>query len=593
MRFVRPFSAKVSLIAMLAMSALTATSARANVLDQVPEDALLVLKFKNLDQVSQKVAKVAKTLGLDQQEPKLADPLGALMEESGLSAGLNRGGDLALAFLDPEKTGGNPDRSVVVLVPTSDYKAFLGNFDAPVETAGVTKAKPKKGGEEVFIANWGAYAAVTPNQQILGKKPTGMKLAGFSAKESDAKDVLMYTNIKAVRGKLLPELKNGREQMLAQIKQGLNDEGAGKFVPLANAAANTLVNIAEQFLTDAHSGTISLNLTDGGINATVAADFEPTSYIGKMALQTKPAAGSLLAGLPDRKYFFFGGGSSDPEMTGKVIADLLDPVIKEMGAIPEAAKFATALEAAKKSYATTSGWSIGYVAPTGALGQESVIQQVSVIRGDSKTILEGQRTVMGAMTDFMKMLPQQEGQSVSFEMKPGAKTVAGVQFDAFETKMKFPEDDPQAAQAQQMIALIYGPAGMSGVLGAVDAKTVVAVQGGSDELIADLVTASKANADTLSALAAVRAVSAELPKNRTMEMYLDLGTLVNTGVRYAKGFGLPVNVKMPADLPPIGMSGGADTTAIRVDVHVPTKLLEGIMSAYLQAQKEMQGGNDL
>ncbi|QOV91001.1 hypothetical protein [Humisphaera borealis] len=592
MRFVRPFAARVSLLAALTLALFTTASVQAQVLDQVPEDALLVFKVKSMDQLSQKIAKLAKTLGLDQQEPKLADPLGSLIEESGIKAGVNRAGDMALVFIDPEKTGGNPDRSVVVLVPTSDFKAFLTNFDDVVADGAFVKAKPKKGGEEVFIAGWGAYAAVTPNKDILSKKPTGLKLSGFSAKESDSKDVLLYTNIKAVRGKLLPELKKGRDQMLAQIQQALEGENGGKFVPLAKVAANTLVNVAEEFLTDAHSGTVTLNLTDGGVNATVAADFEPTSYLGKLALQTKPAQGNLLAGLPDRKYFFFGGGSSDPEVTGKVFTDLLDPIIKEMSAVPDAAKFAAALESAKKSYASTSGWSLGYVAPTGALGQESVIQQVSVIHGDSKAIMDGQRTVMAAMTDLMKLLPQQQGQSVGFEIKPGAKTISGVSFDAFETKMKFPEDDPQSAQAQQMIAFIYGPAGMTGVLGAVNAKTVVAVQGGSDELIADLVAAAKANADTLSAQAGVRSVAAELPKTRNAEMYLDLGTLVNTGVRYAKGFGVPVNVKLPADLPPIGFSSGTDATAIRVDVHIPTKLLEGMMSAFLQAQKDMQGGGN-
>ncbi len=588
MRFVRPLAARTMLVAALALSFFLTAPARAQALDQVPEDALVVFKVRNVGELSGKVAKLAKTLGLDQQEPKLADPLGALMEESGMTAGINKAGDMAIAFIDPDKTGGNPDRSVVVLVPTSDFKAFLTNFDGVADAGGgVSKGQPKKGGEEVFLASWGAYAAVTPNKDILAKKPVGLKLAGFSAKESDSKDILMYANIKAVRAKALPELKKGREQMIAQIQQGLEGEGAAKFAPLAKVAANGLIDIAERFITDGHSGVVSMNLSDAGITATAGADFEPTSYLGKLALQIKPAQGSLLAGLPDRKYFFFGGGSADPAVTGKLMSDLLDPIIKEMAAVPEAAKFVPAMEAVKKSYSTMSGWSIGYVAPSGALGQESVLQQVAVMRGDSKTVLESQRTIMASMADFMKLMPQQEGQSIEFISKPAAKTVAGVTFDSFETKMKFPEDDAQAAQVQQMMALIYGPQGMAGVYGAVDAKTAVASQGGSDELIADLVAAAKANADTLSAQASVRAVAAELPKTRNAEMYLDVGTLVNTGIRYAKGFGTPVNVKLPNDLPPIGFSSGADSTAIRVDMHIPTKLLEGLMSAYLQAQKDL------
>jgi hypothetical protein len=67
---------------------------------------------------------------------------------------------------------------------------------------------------------------------------------------------------------------------------------------------------------------------------------------------------------------------------------------------------------------------------------------------------------------------------------------------------------------------------------------------------------------------------------------------VSTGARYARGFGLPVNVKLPADLPPIGFATGTDATAVHVDMVVPTKLVQGLMSAYLDAQRQMQNQNN-
>ncbi|CAA9391090.1 MAG: hypothetical protein AVDCRST_MAG64-1196 [uncultured Phycisphaerae bacterium] len=592
MRFVRP----PALGAMLLAVFLTAPIAGAQALDQVPGDALVVVRVKNLDQVSKKVATFAKGLGLDQQMPELGDPLTALADKAKMTKGLNRGGDMVIAMMDPEQFGGKPDQAVLMLIPTTDYKSFLTNFKAATDEGdGISKATPQDGPEDVFVANWGTYAALSPNKATLAKKPTGLKPTGFSAKELEAKDVVMFANIKAVRGKVLPEMKKNREQLLAQIQQGLEGEGAAKFVPVAKVAANQFLNVAEGFMRDAHSATVSLNLTEGGIGMTYAADFDPTSYAGKMALQNKPATGSLLAGLPDRKYFFFAGGASDPEQSAKAWGDLLDPVIKELAAVPEAAKFAKAMESMKKGAGATSGFALGYVAPTGALGQESVLQQVAVMRGDSKTIQSSQREMMGAMNDLMKMLPQQAGGqagAMNFEYKPGARTVGGVQFDAFETKINFAEDDPQQQQAKQMLAFVYGPAGMTGVLGAVDPKTVVSVQGGDEKLISDAVTASKANADTLGAQAGVRAVGNELPKNRSMEAYLDLGTLVSTGTRYARGFGLPVNVKLPADLPPIGFSAGTDATAVRMDVHVPNRLVQGLMTAALDAQRQMQNQNN-
>jgi hypothetical protein len=179
----------------------------------------------------------------------------------------------------------------------------------------------------------------------------------------------------------------------------------------------------------------------------------------------------------------------------------------------------------------------------------------------------------------------------SFELKQNAKTVSGVTLDTYETKITFPPDDPAAAQAQQVLSFIYGPNGMTGVIGPVNDKTLISVQGGSDQLVADMIAAAKADADALGADAGVRAVANELPKERSMVLYVDVGTMLNTGMRYAKGFGAPVNVKIPANLPPIGMTAGAEGTAFRVDLHVPNTLVQGLVSAYMQAQAQMRNPN--
>ena len=589
MRKGRIATAGASLLALL----VCATGARADVLDQVPSDALLVLKIKNLDGVNKKVAKWAKDLGLDQQEPALADPLGALAEQAHLGKGVNRGGDLAIAMMDPATAGGEEDKAVVVLVPTSDYKAFLSNFKSTSdEGGGISKATPQDAPKDVYIANWGQYAAVTPGKALLSKKPAGIKLSGFSGKEADAKDALLYVNMKVLKGKLLPELKGSRDNLLGMVGGALDGGPGKKYTPLAKAAVTQVLNVAEEFLNDAHSATLGLSITDAGIGLTAAADFDPTSYIGKLALSTKGTSASLLNGLPARKYFFFGGSEADPAVTKKLVADVLDPVVKELKAVPDLAKFASALDSVKTTYGSMTGYSIGMVAPTGALGQESVVQQVAVIRGDAKAIQKSQREVLTAMNDVMGLLPQQQNLKTSFVLKPGSKTVGGVQFDEFRTNMDFPEDNPQAQQAKQMMGLIYGANGMTGVMGTIDDKTLVSAQGGSDELIADLVVSAKADADTLGAGGGVRAVANALPKERSAVVYIDLGTIANTAIRYMKGFGAaPANVKVPADLPPVGVSSGADGTAFRVDLHVPNKLIQGLYNSFQEAQRQMRNPN--
>src|SRR4051794_20013970 len=71
------------------------------VMDQVPADALVVVKVNKLDKTSQKIGKWAEALGLAQLSPDAAHPLGALEKHLNVRQGLDRSGDMAFVFLAP------------------------------------------------------------------------------------------------------------------------------------------------------------------------------------------------------------------------------------------------------------------------------------------------------------------------------------------------------------------------------------------------------------------------------------------------------------------------------------------------------------
>ena len=568
----------------------SAVRAGAQVLEQVPGDAIVVFKVKNLGGLNTKLAKWAKGLGLDVENPEMADPLGSLLAETKMEKGIDRAGDLAIAYVDPASVGETDnEKSILLLVPTSSYAEFLKNFKSTADEGGVTKATPQEG-EDLYVANWGKFAAMSPSKGLLGKKPTGLKLDGVSARESDAKDAIVYANLKALRAKALPALKDGRAQVMTQVEEGLKGAGekAAKFVPLAKVAVSQYIGVAERFLTDARGATVGFNVGDAGISTTVLADFEPDSYLGKLATSNKNTADSMLAGLPNKKYFMYGGGINTPGVSEKVLADLLDPITAEVAKIPEAKGFAEVLEGFKKTQGATQSSAFGWLAPAGAMGAESLFQQIVLVKGDAKQIRDFNLKAFAAMGDLLKLLPNQEAASVKFDVQQGAKTVEGVALDRFETKMGLDPDNEQAAQAQQIMQMVYGPHGQSGVIGAVDPKTFLTVSGASDALIAEAVTAAKANADVLGTAAGVRSVNAELPKQRSAVFYVAVDTMVSTGVRYAKGFGLPVNVKLAQNLPPVGISAGTEGSAIRMDVFVPQPLVQDLVRAGIEATKEQQ-----
>jgi len=568
----------------------SARAQQAGVLDQVPGDALVVVRVKNLSETNKKLAKYMKELGLDQMQPELADPLGALQQQGHLQKGLNTNGDLAFAFLNPEAFGGDPEKSMVFVFPVTDFKAFVGNFKDPKEEGGVTKASPPDGGEDVYLAQWGNFAAVSPAKEVLAKKPTGVKLQGAIAKEADANDLIVYANMNSIRPLVLPHIKDGRQMLMAQVDDAMNNIGdAGKkFAPVVRALVNQIANVTEGFLNDSTGVTLGFSLGDAGVTSTLLADFKPDSYAGKLVAQQKNTNQPLTTGLPDRTYFAFGGTVQDPQVATRVFSDFLDPITKELANIPEGKSINTAVEAFKKTIGATTGNSMGWVAPS-APGQESLFQQIVVMHGDAAAIQAGERQMMQSMADLMKMVPQQQGMSSSFEMKQGAKNVAGVSLDAYEQKFNLDDKNPQAAQLKQIMSMIYGPNGQSGVMGQVGPKTFIVVQGGTDQLISDAIGAAKGNAAPGGAAAqSVKSVASHLPQNRTAEFYVEVDNIVNTGLKFAKANGFaPGNLKLQGDLPPIGAACASEQNAVRVDGFIPLDLVKGLVAFGIEAQKQM------
>src|SRR5205814_3135471 len=356
---------------------------RAQVLDQVPEQALVVVKVTNLQGFSTKLGKLCTDLQIVAQVPPLADPLGALQEKLKMQNGLDKSGDAVFAFLDPGVTDGNEEESVLLLWPVSDYKAFVANFEGAKEDGGVTEAKFPDSDKPAYIANWGKYAAMSPSKAIVGLKPTGIHVAGATAKEMSTKDICMLANMKQLKTKLQPDLAKAKEEALGEMEKNMAGDSA-KFAPVVKALVGQFFNVADSSLRDAQNATVGISLGENGINTTIMSEFEPRSYIGNLAKSIKNSDALILTGLPAAKYLFFGGGTADPATASKLIDDLISPITAELTKVggPEAEAVNKYVAAIKKAVNACTGQSAGLVAPTGALGQEPIIQMIAIQSGD-------------------------------------------------------------------------------------------------------------------------------------------------------------------------------------------------------------------
>src|SRR5258708_3199379 len=166
--------------AFAAVTAFWAASAQAQVLNQVPSDAMFVLKLKNLGSVSDKAGVLAKQFGLVEMNPAAADPLGWMLTEGGMANGVDKAGDAALVIAHGE-LGSRPP-PLIILIPVSDYKAFVGNFadakkDGEFDVFRMSFSG-QKDNDDTYSTNWGKYAALSPKKDLLSKKPDGFKATG-------------------------------------------------------------------------------------------------------------------------------------------------------------------------------------------------------------------------------------------------------------------------------------------------------------------------------------------------------------------------------------------------------------------------------
>jgi hypothetical protein len=598
----------------------------AQVLDQVPSDALVVVKINHLQDTSTKLASLLQALGITDFVPAMSDPLGALQTQSNISAGIDKAGDAAIVMTNGDwsdlgpshDANGNETPSthkppLVVLIPVTDYKAFLTNIDITNTLDDISEGHFKnqdKSEDPSYTVNWGAFAAVSPDRDVLTKKPDGLKVAGLAARELTDKDLAVYANIPAIRGKVLPLLQNNREKILASVDNmarmmhgagaqpapnpapdNAAPEAAGA-TPVLRAVVNRGIDLAQELLQDGQAETFGLAISKSGINGTMLAEFAEASYWGKTLHQMPQTDQPLLTGLPANKYMFVGGGNADPKVTGDVFDHIVDPFVKDVSTTDaaDADTVKSAIANYRDMLTSTTHTSFGLVAPTGPIGQAGLLQFVAVYQGDAAKLKDSQEKQVQSQAALMKAMGQTTADQVKTVITPNAKTVDGVAFDQLLTTFNMPTDTPQGMQAQQFINILYGPSGMALLCGVVDPKTLLLVSGGNDQLVTDSVAAAKSSADVLTPTEPMKAVDAELPKSRAAAVYIPLDVIVSTAVTYARQFGFAMPIQIPPNLPPIGFTVGEEGSAVRIDGHVPTELIQSLVQAGMQVYLQMHGG---
>ena len=568
----------------------------AQVLDQAPSNAMGVFTVRDMQGASTKVAALAKKLGIDQMDPRWGDPLGSLMTEMHLKKGIRKDGDMAIAFFNPKQNAPKAENAdanapkddeppLVVLIPVDDYKSFLskgddGNFEDVKDVGeGISQVSVASNHEKLFVVQRGKYAVSAMDKSLLANHD-GIKLQGPAAREVQTKDAILYFDVKSVRPQLQKAYESIRDEAKKQL-QGENNPVGMSVPPFLFAIYD---KVASQFLSDTRTATISMNLNDAGLGTAFIGDFEPDSYLGKLVAESNRTDSPMLAGLPERAMLMYGGAIITPQVWDRVLTDLADTIKQSEGDKVKAEDLNKYLEASRKAIKGMKSSTFALLAPdTG----ESLMQVVGVTRGDAKQILEASKEGLSSVNSFLGMT---NGKTKATVNLGEPTTTDGVQVQPYNIKFDFDPNDPMAAQQKQIMAMMYGPNGISGYLAVVDDHTLLQAQGVSDKVLSEAIAAAKANTDTLSKSDALKITSDQLPRPRGAEFYVAVDEIANTAVKFMKQQGMAIQFKLPPNLPPVGMAVSKEGSAIRTDTFIPTKLVEAVTSAVMQTMMQMNGG---
>lgn len=560
-------------------------SARADVMEQVPSDALVVWKVNHLDATNAKLIDLFGQLGVADIVPNMKDPMAALKEATGIGPGLDTSRDAAIVLPNVPMEHAQKEPPILVLWPVSDYKAFLGSFTVVRTEGDVTVVHVKDDQDDTFIQQWGEYAAFTDKKELLSVKHDGLKPTGSAAKEMAEKDVCAYVNFPVLKTLLLPKLQASKQQVMDEVDGQAKDDNQKK---VADAAIGQGFAMVERFLEDARGTTIGITIGKDGVSENMVVDFEPGSYLGKMTKSLKVTDGPLLAGLPDEKYLLFGGAVQDPQSVAGVVNDVIAPIMKELPGMGETGtKIQAAVDTYKDAMLASEGGAYGVIVPTAAPGQGPLIRYLAIAKGDGEKLKSAQIKVAQMQNELMGSFGMKEMSMMKVTVTPDERTINGVKFDKVTTDVDAANNGAAADMMRKQLDMMYGPDGQVMLIGAVDAKTVIDSMGLDDQTLSAAIDAIKANKDVLSDQ--VKVVDAGLPKSRASVGYIDVGQIVTTAIGYAKAQGANVPFQFQPNLPPIGVAAGTDGSALRFDVYVPMPLLQSMFQAGMQTY--MQFGN--
>ena len=559
----RRFASHLVLFALL--TAAWPVQAAENALDAFSTDASVVIRLKKPDATIGKLADLVDLVskGAGDQVRGQAEMLGQLISNPTL-AGVDRNADWWVAMYATGEENEEPD--FVFVVPATDLKAMKEAL-----------------GDKVQFIEHGKFGVYTEDEEMAKEtkariKGEGKSISTLIDKEStavfDSGDVSVFINIKQLATAYKDEIKEFSEQAKQKLEDAPDDIPGGGGIDTKQIAEvlGKVFEIVAQGLDDAQSCTISLGISKDGLIFEDLVRVKAGSPTDKMLVKSAPGALPGLSTLPAGYLLYFGltWDMSDFAKLNQWLIGFSNSAVK-----PEAAK---ELKAALDEVAKLK---IGSLVTAFGLGDvdEGAVRSVSVTEVDNPAKMRDlSQKVMKAMQGA-----ETPGIKQTFDVKKDAEKYGKNSADVITVKTEATDaDNPlMAAQMARLMALMFGPDGMTTRAVYLKDKVVQTLGGGKPAMTDALAAADQKPAD--SAKSQVHQSRAKLGAKSNVVVLLDLANLIAKIVDVVvQGQLLPIpldgdQVKGLQSKPSyFGLSAGTEPQGLRVKTHIPVEQMQGI-----------------
>jgi hypothetical protein len=552
-----------------------------DVMNRVAPDTAITVVIPSLDQLDEGVASVIGALEM----PMLSTPK-QMLAAAGFRNGLDATRPIVIMF-QSENFEEEAEPDVLMLIPTTDFDALVGQFNA-VEENGL-QAFQTGMGDMTFARNLGdGYALAGENAELVaaynaeGGAAAFEKIIGRAGMDvADRSDAYAIVQFDAFRDMIKEGIDSAREEMAENM--GMVAGMGGQDPEAIAAQMDQGLAMVESFVDQSQALVLGADASAMGVGIEASSNFrEGSEWAGLMQVGGKSE--SLLAALPAGQYLMAYAADFDNPLMQQMFGKFGAMKMNLMGGM--AAMEGLDAEAMLKNM---KGQAMAvYPGPAGIMGGVFSGMVGFTKTDDSAAMRNAFMKAMNAM-DEVEAGQGEFAMSMQSTFMENAGQINGTSYDSW--GMTFNMGGQANPFMGQFMMMLFGqPDGIKGLMAATD-KGVYTTYSPNPARLQDALDGGASLADDQ----LTKQVAEHLPSNRIGEFYLGADSILAQVMPFIQMQLGPMDLGVEGPIPPMGVGLTAGEGSLHGAMYFPMPLIQvgaNLGMTFQQMQMMQDAGDD-